>query len=814
MKQFLIILLVSFAALASSQTEVTHIDFDSNNPDVSFESWNTSCTFEKVTNPAPDATNASNFVGLFTAAESDWGQDNSIGIGVINSTSVFTSPFDLTALDYFKMKVFVTEEATVTFHLENNPDWGNNVEVSASVNSSQINQWTELIFDFSGVSNIMMNNIVIKVDGPGWTAGDFMFFDDIVGPELYSSPGYAFTPPSMSSDISVGTNVEILTNDAFYGPAATTISDLSDKVALRVGNQNGADVPFTATITNNSKITIDPTNDLEHLTTYWFGIIDNSMYHSNGASVSGVSSTFTTKEALNGDVTVMLFDYETSETDTPFESWGSAGFAQVSNPDPDAVNPSANVGQFTHPGGSWTSGIESTGTFDNIDFTETPFFRIKVWVDKPINLVFKLQNNPSYGQNSEFTYPISSDQTNQWIELTFNFSSETASNYNRVQLWFDGDVSGGSVVGDVYYFDDISKSNVPPAAINTFSPADGATDVVQYTHLSISSNFQFLNLDGSAISNPASVLELRENDSNGTPVPFSAAITSNSSVFTIVPDDMLSSGTNYWYAIKNDMIKYDENQQTVNDLSASFTVTQGGLPNMIVYNDFDGTSVCEISETMGDPASPFNLTAVDPTGGSNTVMQWDKGASWWGWERLHFELNAPFDAASDDIFSFRVYSPVATGIRFKVADAKDDWDQTGFYETDEEIIFANQWQTVYLDLSELADAVAFNHIFIFLGRGDTTDVTFYFDDFMGPALQTTASIDETSIQHISMYPNPVHDLLYFKNLNGSKTIKIFELNGRLIRSEQTSQNHISVSNLTPGFYFVQVNGQTKKIIKH
>ena len=222
----------------------------------------------------------------------------------------------------------------------------------------------------------------------------------------------------------------------------------------------------------------------------------------------------------------------------------------------------------------------------------------------------------------------------------------------------------------------------------------------------------------------------------------------------------------------------------------------------------------KFQKPMGDPASPFNLTAVDPTGGSNTVMQWDKGASWGGWERLHFELNAPFDAASDDIFSFKVYSPVATGIRFKVADAKDDWDQTGFYETDEEIIFANQWQTVYLDLSELADAVAFNHIFIFFGRGDTTDVTFYFDDFMGPALQTTASIDETSIQHISMYPNPVHDLLYFKNLNGSKTIKIFELNGRLIRSEQTSQNHISVSNLTPGFYFVQVNGQTKKIIKH
>ena len=218
--------------------------------------------------------------------------------------------------------------------------------------------------------------------------------------------------------------------------------------------------------------------------------------------------------------------------------------------------------------------------------------------------MFKLQNNPSYWENSEFTYSIPSDQTSHWVELTFNFSNVNASNYNRVQLWFDGDISGGSVAGDVYYFDDISKSNVPPAANNIFSPSDGAIDVVQYTQLSISSNFQFLNLDGSQINDPANVLELRENDSNGPVVPFSAALLSTNSVFKIVPDYMLNPGVVYWYGIKNNMIKYDENQQTVNDLNASFTVTQGGMPEMIIYNDFDGTSVCTDSETMGDTATP------------------------------------------------------------------------------------------------------------------------------------------------------------------------------------------------------------------
>ena len=79
-----------------------------------FNSWNTSSTFYKVANPVSDATNPSTFVGKFTA-----GDNNDIGIGVIDPTTVFTSPFNLVSNSIFKMKVFSTEEIEVTFHLEN-----------------------------------------------------------------------------------------------------------------------------------------------------------------------------------------------------------------------------------------------------------------------------------------------------------------------------------------------------------------------------------------------------------------------------------------------------------------------------------------------------------------------------------------------------------------------------------------------------------------------------------------------------------------------------------------------------------------------
>ena len=179
---------------------------------------------------------------------------------------------------------------------------------------------------------------------------------------------------------------------------------------------------------------------------------------------------------------------------------------------------------------------------------------MKVWADKPINIVFKLQNNQNWWENSEFTYPLTSDETNQWVQLSFNFSNVTANNYNRIQMWFDGDLEGGSEVGDVYYFDDIEKSNVPPPAVVVFTPENGSTNVLQYSQLSIISNFAFVNMDGSDIENPVDVLELKENDSSGSPVPFYATISENNNMFTIVPVDVLSTGGTYWFGVQLSLI--------------------------------------------------------------------------------------------------------------------------------------------------------------------------------------------------------------------------------------------------------------------
>jgi len=811
MKARLLFLLLLFIFSLSNAQEVTHVDFDTYNPNIVFNSWNTSSTFAKVANPAQDTNNPSAFVGQFTA-----GADNGIGIGVIDPTTVFTSPFNLVSNSVFKMKVFSTEEIDVTFHLENSPDWGNYIEVTSSVGAADINKWVELTFDFSeNASNIYMNNIVIKIGGPNTIQGDIYFFDDIKGPELYTSPAQSYSPTNGATDVSISANLEIASNGKFRNIDDSEITDLTGKVALKVGDANGADVPFSASINGDkNKITIDPTNDLDNSKTYWFGVVDNAIEYTTDVAVTGVSATFTTKAAVSGDINEMLFDFDNTNQDVAFVSWAGTGFAKVANPDPSGINTSANVGEYTHAGND--SGLENdlvngATPLTPFDFSETPFIKVKVWVSKPVAVSIKLQNYPDWGQGHEQKVDVT--ETNKWVELVFNYGAITATNYNRAQIYFDRDRSGGSVAGDKFYFDDYLKSNVPPAVNTTLSPANNDTGVSLLTNPTITSNFQFRNLDNSTITDISSAVELRENDANGALVTINPSLAANNSTITIRPAELLKPNTTYWFGIVDNAIEYKENDTAITGISATFTTTTAGIA-MVTYNDFDGSSLTSVSETMGDPAGAYE-TVTDPAGGTNMVTKWTKGNTWGGWERIHFQLNAPFDATKDDIFSFRVYSPITTNFMFKLADAKEDGDQNANLEKWGDILVANEWQTIYIDASELADGVSFDHIFIFIGPGNGgVTGNFYIDDLKGPQLQGTASVNDLETKTFQFFPNPAHDKIQINNLDGEKVIRIFDVNSKIVLKKTIQNNELSIESLKPGLYFVDINGTFKKLIKN
>ncbi|MFB1040053.1 MAG: hypothetical protein QMC35_06290, partial [Polaribacter sp.] len=115
------------------------------------------------------------------------------------------------------------------------------LEVTSSVGAADTNKWVELIFNFSAnASNIYMNNIVIKIGGSNTAVGDIYFFDDIKGPELYTTPAQNYNPANAATDVSVSTNLEIASNGDFRNLDDSEITDLTNKVALKIGDANGA----------------------------------------------------------------------------------------------------------------------------------------------------------------------------------------------------------------------------------------------------------------------------------------------------------------------------------------------------------------------------------------------------------------------------------------------------------------------------------------------------------------------------------------------------------------------------------------------
>ena len=78
----------------------------------------------------------------------------------------------------------------------------------------------------------------------------------------------------------------------------------------------------------------------------------------------------------------------------------------------------------------------------------------------------------------------------------------------------------------------------------------------------------------------------------------------------------------------------------------------------------------------------------------------------------------------------------------------------------------------------------------------------------------TESTSENPELALGIYPNPVHDVLTFRNLQGKQSISLYALDGRLIKSFEAYGNQaVDVSDLPMGLYLVKTQTRTLKMIK-
>ncbi|WP_338351265.1 T9SS type A sorting domain-containing protein, partial [Nonlabens tegetincola] len=72
--------------------------------------------------------------------------------------------------------------------------------------------------------------------------------------------------------------------------------------------------------------------------------------------------------------------------------------------------------------------------------------------------------------------------------------------------------------------------------------------------------------------------------------------------------------------------------------------------------------------------------------------------------------------------------------------------------------------------------------------------------------------DHSEITELSIHPNPVHNFLYIDTLKSFTDFLIIDTMGRTIKTG-TTKNSIDVSKITSGIYFLNIGGQTFRVIK-
>lgn len=77
-----------------------------------------------------------------------------------------------------------------------------------------------------------------------------------------------------------------------------------------------------------------------------------------------------------------------------------------------------------------------------------------------------------------------------------------------------------------------------------------------------------------------------------------------------------------------------------------------------------------------------------------------------------------------------------------------------------------------------------------------------------------SSVNDIEVR-VAVYPNPTHDALMVKGLAAGQTVRVYDLQGRLLSATQTQAEStlIDVSALQNGTYLLQIGAEVVKFIK-
>ena len=209
----------------------------------------------------------------------------------------------------------------------------------------------------------------------------------------------------------------------------------------------------------------------------------------------------------------------------------------------------------------------------------------------PDNIVFGDMTNCSitdiYGGNM---YPDEIDPINEGTSIFYYNSTLTKSGavatdngtFKVVYLGFSPTMAtSAEPMNEI-----INKTNlffqdlVPPFVI--YTPADGITGILVDVEIELSFSQAVRLIDDSPITDPASLITLKETDANGADVSFSAIINDENNLITITPDDNLAYEQDYYVALGASV--EGENDVAISESNTTFT-TETEVKIIEINND-------------------------------------------------------------------------------------------------------------------------------------------------------------------------------------------------------------------------------------
>ncbi|MEM6396349.1 MAG: T9SS type A sorting domain-containing protein [Bacteroidota bacterium] len=434
----------------------------------------------------------------------------------------------------------------------------------------------------------------------------------------------------------------------------------------------------------------------------------------------------------------------------------------IANPDQSGINTSPTVGEYTDREGGFHAFVINYA--NPIDLSVNNNYCIKVWAPVTGNLLFKLEG----GASPAFETPVAIEETETWVEVCADFSSQAAANHTRYVLFFNAGVADAD--GDIYYIDDLTRTPLPaPEALEDFEnganlsweplnndntlhgtfngvianpdPADPNTsdNIGSYTRgssnfstltallpngIDLSGNSQ-INMDVWVPDGVTEVLMQLQSPTQGT-----QGITAN------VPATMSWQTLNFSFEDFDNVTDFER----INLLFAPNTATSGTFffdnvaqgqvtvdacagvePDLTVLDDFEcqrnvPITCCDVTVTAIDnpDITPANnsLTvgeAVDPPGSFNALV---------------FNNTDAFDLTTNNQIAAKIWSPIDGQILFKL-----EGGTIGDQEIFVDIPATNEWVQYEVDFSAVADG-GFTRLVLFFGAGvdNMANVTYFIDD--------------------------------------------------------------------------------------